>query len=85
MSFLTDFHERCTFQKSLNATFLSLLPKVIGLDDILKFRPISLGGSVSVHKILAEFLASRLKKVAKKPSAPINMLSHIIVRFWMQI
>ena len=42
---LRDFHANETFIKSLNATFLVLIPKK-GDDDGLKdFRPISLLGS----------------------------------------
>ena len=49
-----DFHARDVFHKSLNATFLCLIPKMAGVDDITKFRPISLVGSV--YKILAKVL-----------------------------
>jgi len=56
MSFFTEFHERGTFEKSLDATFISSLPKVARADDITKFRPISLVGSVC--KILAKVLLS---------------------------
>ena len=41
-----DFHKKGIFEKSLNATFISLLPKVAGAEDTNKFRPISLVGSV---------------------------------------
>ena len=64
MGFFVDFRERCAFEKSLNATFISLLPKVAGADDNKKFRPISLVGIV--YKTLANVLASRLRKVVGK-------------------
>ena len=54
MVFFSDFHARGVFHKSLNATFLCLIPKMPGADDITKFRPISLVGSV--YKILAKVL-----------------------------
>ena len=34
--FFVDFRERCAFEKSLDATFISLLLKVVGADDIEK-------------------------------------------------
>jgi hypothetical protein len=37
-----DFHEHCHFERSLNATFVSLIPKKHGADEIKDFRPISL-------------------------------------------
>ena len=64
MGLLVDFHGKGTSEKSLNATFISLLPKVIGAVDISKFKPISLVGSV--YKILAKVLASRLRIVIGK-------------------
>jgi len=52
----------------LNATFISLIPKVAGPDDIKNFMPISLAGSV--YKILAKVRASRLRKVVGKVVGP---------------
>jgi hypothetical protein len=56
-----NFHEHERFEKSLNATFIALIPKKIGQLEVRDFRPISLVGSV--YKILAKVLASRLKQV----------------------
>jgi hypothetical protein len=39
-----EFHEHCHFERSLNATFVSLIPKKHGADAIKDFRPISLVG-----------------------------------------
>ncbi|RVX20225.1 Transposon TX1 uncharacterized 149 kDa protein [Vitis vinifera] len=50
-----------TFQRSLNSTFLLLIPKKEGTEDLKDFRPISLVGSV--YKLLAKVLANRLKTV----------------------
>jgi len=44
MAFLVDFHERCAFKKSLNAIFISLLPKVAGANDIKKLGLSALWG-----------------------------------------
>ena len=41
-----EFHEQNTFLKSLNNTFLVLIPKKGGAEDIGDFRPISLFGGV---------------------------------------
>ena len=50
-----------TFQRSLNSTFLLLLPKKERAEDLRDFRPISLVGSV--YKLLAKVLVNRLKLV----------------------
>jgi len=56
-----EFYQHSKFEKSLNATFIALIPKKNGASDIRDFRPISLLGSV--YKILATVLANRLKEV----------------------
>ncbi|KAL6332093.1 hypothetical protein AAG906_020774 [Vitis piasezkii] len=52
------------FVKSINASFLVLIPKKGGAEDLKDFRPISLVGSL--YKLLANVLANRLKKVMGK-------------------
>ena len=64
MGFFRDFHERGRFVKSLNATFLTLIPKKRGAEDLKDFSPISLMGSL--YKLLTKVLANRLKKVVDK-------------------
>ena len=49
------------FVKSLNSTFLVMVPKKEGAEDFKDFRPISLVGSL--YKLIAKVLANRLKKV----------------------
>ena len=56
-----EFFQRCKFKKSLNATFIALIPKKNDASNIRDFRPISLVGSV--YKILAKVLANRLRMV----------------------
>ena len=46
MSFFKEFHDHSKFVKSLNATFLVLIPKKVGAEDLRDFRPISLVGSL---------------------------------------
>ena len=53
-----EFFQRCKFKKSLNATFIALIPKKNDASNIRDFHPISLVGSV--YKILAKVLANRL-------------------------
>ena len=53
MDFFGEVHEHCKFEKSLNSTFLSLIPKKVDATNIMDFHPISL--IRSVHKLLAKF------------------------------
>ena len=64
IGFFREFHERGRFVKSLNATFLVLVLKKGGAEDLKDFRPISLVGSL--YKLLAKVLANRIKKVMRK-------------------
>ena len=64
MSFFREFYEHGKFVKSLNTTFLVLIPKKARTEDLRNFRPISLLGSL--YKWLAKVLANRLKKVVGK-------------------
>ena len=67
MGFFRDFHERERFVRSLNATFLVLIPKKCA-DDLRDFRPISLVGGL--YKLLAKVLTNRLKKVVNRVVSP---------------
>jgi hypothetical protein len=42
MDVFAEFHARGKFEKSLNATFVSLIPKKTGAMEVRDFRPISL-------------------------------------------
>lgn len=55
------FFQEANFTKSLNATFIALIPKKREAIEIKDFKPISLLGSV--YKIIAKVLAERLKLV----------------------
>ena len=61
MQVLNYFHGMGSFERSLNATFLALIPKKIEAVEMKDFRPISLVGGV--YKILAKLLANRLRLV----------------------
>ena len=56
-----EFYQHCKFEKSLNATFIALIPKKNDASNIRDFRPINL--VESLYKILAKVLANRLKVV----------------------
>ena len=59
MNFFRQFHETGRFVRSLDATFLVLIPKKGGAEDLKDFRPICLVGGL--YKWLAKVLANRLK------------------------
>jgi hypothetical protein len=61
MGVFHNFHRHERFKKSLNTTFIALIPKKTGQLEVRDFRPISLVGSF--YKILAKVLAGRLKHV----------------------
>ena len=61
MGFFKDFLQNEQFVKSLNATFLVLVPKGSTVEDLKDLRPISLVGSL--YKILSKVLANRIKRV----------------------
>ena len=61
MRMFNDFHQTRRFVRSLNTTFLVMIPKKEGAEDFKDFRPISLVGSL--YKLLAKVLANRLKGV----------------------
>nr|CAN68550.1 hypothetical protein VITISV_027787 [Vitis vinifera] len=63
-----EFFEEKSFSKSLNSTFLVLIPKKGGVEDLGDFRPISLLGGV--YKLLAKVLANRIKGVLDKVVSP---------------
>jgi hypothetical protein len=64
MALFQEFHSKGSFEKSLNTTFISLIPKKVGTVELKNFCPISLVGAV--YKILSKVLANRLKHVLEK-------------------
>lgn len=59
-----EFHSKQKFEKSFNATLVSLISKKTGVVDIKDFCPISLVGGV--YKIISKVLVERLKSVLGK-------------------
>ena len=68
MEMFKEFHEHSSFLKSLNNTFLVLIPKKGGAENLGDFKPISLLGGL--YKLLAKVLANKLKKVVGKVVSP---------------
>uniref|UniRef100_A0A2N9GB44 Integrase catalytic domain-containing protein n=1 Tax=Fagus sylvatica TaxID=28930 RepID=A0A2N9GB44_FAGSY len=64
MNVFHDFHTSRNFVKSLNVTFLALIPKKPGAQECKDFRPISL--VTGMYKIIAKVLANRLSGVLPK-------------------
>lgn len=64
MRYFGDLNGRGRFVRSLNSTFLVLIPKCKGTEGLKDFRPISLVGSL--YKLLVKVLGNRPKKVINK-------------------
>ena len=61
MRLFRGFHDLGKFVRSLNTTFLVLIPKIKGAKDFKDFKPISLMGSL--YKLIVKVLENRLKRV----------------------
>ena len=61
MNVFHAFHALTVFEKSLNATFLALIPKKVDAVDVKDFRPISLVGGL--YKIIAKVLSNHMRRV----------------------
>ena len=61
LDFFEEVHDHCKFERSLNASFITLIPKKVNASNIRNFRPISPIGSV--YKLLAKVLANGFKVV----------------------
>ena len=68
LAVLRYFQVAGSFEKSLNAMFLALIPKKVGAIEVKDFRPISLVSGM--YKILAKLLANRLRLVLPKIISP---------------
>ena len=62
MAVLHNFHEQVVFERSLNVSFLALIPKKLDAMEVKDFHPISLVGGM--YKIISKVLANRLRRVA---------------------
>ena len=62
MDVLHSFHEQAVFERSLNVSFLALIPKKSDAMEVKDFHPIRLVGGM--YKIISKVLANRLRRVA---------------------
>lgn len=61
MEVMREFHESASWCRSLIASFISLIPKKAGVEEIKDYRPISVVGKM--YKLLAKVLSNRLVEV----------------------
>ena len=64
MAVFHNFHTQAMFEKSLNASFLALIPKKVDIVEVKDFRTISLASEI--YKIISKVLANRLCRVVHK-------------------
>jgi hypothetical protein len=64
MKVFHEFHASGKFERSLNAMFLALIPKILGAVGPKDFCLISLVGSI--YKIIAKILANKLRTMLEK-------------------
>lgn len=76
LGFFNDFYEK-KFMRSLNATFLVLVPKKENAEDLKDLRPISLVGGL--YEILGKVIANRLNKAIEKVVSPTQILAMAFV------
>lgn len=61
---IQNFHQNEIFEKSFNATFIALITKKPGVEELKDLWPISLLGEV--YKIISKLLPERIKTVIDK-------------------
>jgi hypothetical protein len=80
MGVFSDFHAHSKFVKSLNASFIALIPKTPRATDLVNFRPISLVNGI--YKIIAKVFANRISRVIEtiisKPQNAFVKCRHIL-------
>ena len=64
MDFFAHFHRHSRFERSMNASFITLIPKKCNAVNIKDFCPINLVSSM--YKLLSKVLANRLRMVLYK-------------------
>ena len=74
MKVFKDLFETGNFVRSLNTTFLGMVPKKERLEEFKDYRPIS--SVVNLYKLITKVLAKRLKNVVSKL---VNKAQHAFV------
>ena len=86
MDFFDNFHRHSMFERSINASFLTLIPKKCNAVNIKDFCHISLVGSV--YKLLSKVLANRLRGRGGGfwiiSSLSLKIQSLVEGKFWIQ-
>lgn len=82
MAFFEYFHRHSVFKRSLNASFLALIPKKNNAMNIKYFQPISLVDSV--FKLLSKVLATRLRVMLNKLIYVTQILLLEVGKSWIQ-
>jgi hypothetical protein len=79
MNVFAEFHARGKFEKSLNATFVSLIPKKTGAMDARDFRPISLIGGFT--RLFHRFLQTDLNPFWARLSPTLRMRLLVVDKY----
>jgi hypothetical protein len=83
MAVFAEFHARDKFEKSFNATSVSLIPKKTSAMDVRDFHPISL--IRGIYKIISKVLTNRFKLVfGKIISNYQNAFILVVDKYWTQ-
>lgn len=77
MKVFCDFHARGNFERSLNASFTTLIPKLLRDVELKDICPLSLVGGI--YKIIAKILANMFKMVLEKI---ISKSQNAFIRGW---
>ncbi|GKB50694.1 RNA-directed DNA polymerase, eukaryota [Tanacetum coccineum] len=76
------FWEKGEFYRGCNASFVTLIPKVVDPIGLGDYRPISIIGSF--YKIITKILSERVKRLIGKIVGELHMLSLRVDIFWME-
>ena len=81
-AFFEHFHHYSLFERSMNASFLSLIPKKSNALNIKDFRHISFASSM--YKLLSKVLANRLRAVLDNLISKSQNSFKVGGKFWIQ-
>lgn len=78
----SELHDNGKLARGCNSSFIALIPKKVGANDLNQFHPISLIGSL--YRILAKVLAEGLKMVIGRSWGSHSQLSSRVSSLWME-
>jgi hypothetical protein len=79
MAVFAKFHARGKFEKSFNATFVSLIPKKTSAIDVRDFRPISLVGGFT--RLFQRSLRTNLNQFWARLSPTLRMRLLVVDKY----